>query len=167
VKIKIGKFKYPGKPQDGSEWIHINIYLGKKFTARHYPYLKKFVLLIYTKIYTYIDSGFYLVEGDFLMFAVQLRDKRNINLIERILTDQKKIYLDSGKVDYILKVEIERDTKDYENGEGFLRVMNEAMIFNLLYEDNSVQHLIHCIINSCMVPQIKEKQFYKMMDKML
>ena len=166
MKKEIGKFEYPAKPSDGSEWMHINFYPNEKFTAAHLPFLKRLLSLFYAKIFTYVNRGFYLSEGKFIMLSVNLKTSKYRKTVERIITDTKKVYINKEKSEYIEKIEIEFDTDDYKNGEGFLTIMNAVMLFNFFYEDNSMAHVIHCIMNSCLLPMGKEKEFYKLMGKL-
>lgn len=166
IPIDVTKFDYPRKLNDGTQWIHINLHFNEKFESKDLRQLKRFVLIIYGRIYTLIDRSFYLIPtGKFLMFSAEVRFPENIKLIERILSDLENIYIKSKEIKFISSVEIETDTDDYKNGDGYLMVMNAIMNFNLLYEDHSPTHLIHTIINSMLLNKGKEREFYKIMEK--
>lgn len=159
-------FKYAVKP-DGVYWIHINLHLSDKFRPdTHSIFLKRFVMIIWGRLFCYMKRGFYVIPtGKFLMFAVELRGKEHLPIIHRIMTDIRKIYLDKGEVNYLSHIEIEEDTNDYENGEGYLHVMNAVMEFNLLYNDHSPTHLIHTMLNSMLMDGRKENTLYKILSK--
>lgn len=165
MKKKIGDYKYPEKQDTRSEWIHINLHLRKKWKAGDMNQVKSFLFYIYGRIFTSMSRGFYLSEGNFIMFAVEVTNRGNIMAIERAITDLKKIYLDSKQIEAITHITIDRDTKDYENGEGFLNVMDTIMEYNMIHMDQSAAHLVHCIVNSFLMPYGKESKFYQMMGK--
>lgn len=141
-------------------WLHINMYGYLRLSK---SMVKRVLFLLYGRIYTYMQNGFYLTEGKFVMFAVRLYDEKNLKTIKRIVMDVEKVYLKDCPNVYFT---IEENTNDYENGDGFLAVMNAVMNFNLIYEDNSAMHLIHCICNSFfMKSPADEGRFYKLLEQ--
>ena len=159
--IKV-KGRYP-KKNNNIVWMHINLHLSDKFKEHHLYYIKKFIAVIYTRIFTCIDKAFYLPEGDFIMFSVEIKNRALVPVMKRIVKDIDKTYL--KKVPYIEKITVEIDTNDYENGDGFLIVMDAITKFNLFYEDNSVSHLIHCISANCLLKVGKERELYRAMSR--
>lgn len=166
--IQIGNFKYNKKINDKNTWCHINVYFSNEIQDKHLPSIKRFARIIYSRIFFLIERGFYLIPtGKFLMFSCEIIYPERKEQLERILNDIKKIYIDSNEDCIFEKIELEWDTNDYENGEGYLNVMNSIMQFNLIYEDHSPSHLVHTIINSFMTTKIKEAKFYKLISEVV
>jgi hypothetical protein len=165
MKKTVGDFKYPEKTANGKEWIHIDLWFSKKFSDEQMSDVKTFLFYIYGRIYPWMSRCFYLCEGRFLMFAVEVRNRGYIETIDRTINDLKKIYIDNGEIKAISKITIERNTNDYENGDGFLNVMNAIAEYEMIHRDNSATHLIHCMVNSMLLPYGKESKFYKLLGK--
>lgn len=161
-----------------TNWIHIDfMFYGahgkwwrtfqKTLGTQNHRRFKQLLRIIYTKCQEYIVRGFYLYEPDpHCFFAMELVDTRYIYIIEKIINDIRKVYLSRDEMEFIRSMQIRENTNDAENGEGFLTVLSAMTEYNLVHEDNSISHIMHCCINNSGFPRMKENRFYKLMGKL-
>lgn len=161
-----------------TNWIHIEF----TFYGAHGEWWRKFhkilgtenhkrfrqlLRIIYTKLQEYTIKSFYLYEPDpHCFFAFELIDGKYLWIVNKIINDVRKIYLSRDEMGFIQGMRIKENTNDAENGTGFLTVLSAMTEYNLVHEDNSISHVIHCCMNNSGFPRIKENNFYKLMSKL-
>lgn len=151
------------------KWYHIWIYfknkkaiieklgeLNSKERKEWYLYLQQILYVVNP----YIRRKFFLYEPkpDFFL-ALELR---NITLEKTFKLFLKQI-IPIKKPSFVRKIVFKPNMPDYNNGEGFLNIMNDVTDYLLFYRDHpsEMSHIIHCITNSWLVNRWNEYSLNK------
>jgi hypothetical protein len=107
----------------------------------------------------YIDRKFYLYENEPHCFlAFDLIDEGNLSRIEKIVLDNSLVF------SFIESAQLHGgDTKDEENGEDFLNILNAFTEAYLFQRKSKLTHIIHCCMEFIHQSRNSELQFYKTM----
>ncbi len=155
-----------------TNWIHIEFWFKTYFWDRSYKMVnykeqKKFeniLSLILMKCSPYYLRKFYLYEPNPHCFlALELKDRDLFSKIEEQINFIKISYI--KKMDFIRKIELKRDTLDGNNRDGFIKILDAMADYQLLYQDNSLSHIIHCMIDTASLTRQEENLLYTLMAK--
>lgn len=146
------------------KWYHIWIYfknkkimweklgeLNSKERIEWDNYLRRIIYIANP----YIRRKFFLYEPnpDFFL-ALELKNITLEKHFKKCLEQITKL----KKPSFIKEVIIKPNMPDYNNGEGFLNVMNSITDYLFFYQDHptGMSHIIHCITNSWLVNRYNE-----------
>lgn len=126
--------------------------------------LTKILQVLLLKFTPFIERKFYLFEPNpHLFFAFELSEANDKKSIIREFNFIKKRCID--KVTFITKCELKWNTTDADNKDGFLDILNAVTNFNLAYQDNSLSHIIHCMVNNSGLSRKRESLLYRLMAR--
>ena len=153
-----------------TNWMHIEFWFTEKSgycrnDGLSYVDSKRFKQLLricILKNIRFFNRKFYLFEPNphcFLAFEIKSQDV--IKNILREFNFIKSSYLKSFP--FVKKMEIKLNTTDQDNKDGFLNILDSFTDFNLLKQDNSLSHIIHCCIDNSFLSRKEERKFYQYM----
>ncbi len=156
-----------------TNWIHIEFwfktYLWKDKHYKMFNYeeqkdFEKFLSLILLKCFPYYSRKFYLYEPNPHCFlALELKERDLFFKIKKEINFLKKTYL--KKINYMAEIKLKRDTGDGNNKDGFIKILDAMADYQLLYQDNSLSHIIHCMLNKVGLTRQEENLLYRLMSK--
>jgi hypothetical protein len=132
-----------------------------------YQEQKKFenlLSLILMKCTPYYSRKFYLYEPNPHCFlALELKERSLIKKIQEQVDFIERTC--SKEIKFISCIEIKKDTGDGENRNGFIRILGAMADYQLLYQDNSLSHIIHCMMDTAGLTRKEENLLYRLMNK--
>jgi len=149
-----------------TNWMHFELWLDKDYwkdREKNNEYLLHYLADIYSRIYLYADKIFYLFEPNpHLFLAIRLHRQKDYNEVVKIIRRWKW-----QMPKFVENYKFKKNTKDGNNAEGFIYIMDAITKYNLIYRQKDIElgHLIHCILNNMGLRTDKEKFFYKLMSR--
>jgi len=155
-----------------TNWIHIEFWFKTSFWNRSnfmlaYKEQKQFeniLSLILLKCIPYYTRKFYLYEPNPHCFlALELKERNLLNKIKEQVEFIEKTYCKETR--FISCIEIKQDTTDGGNRDGFIKILDAMADYQLLYQDNSLSHIIHCMMDTAGLTRKEENFLYGLMNK--
>ena len=116
------------------------------------------------KCIPYYKRKFYLYEPDPHCFlALELKDRNHIDKIKEQLEFMKRTH--KKEIKFVSCIEVKQDTTDGENKDGFIRILDAMADYQLLCQDNSLSHIIHCMMDTAGLTRKEENLLYGLMNK--
>ena len=135
-----------------------------KIDGRFIDEVKSLLKVVYVKLYDITEKCFYLFEErPHCFFAFCAARDSSRDRILKVVRDIRVIY--KQKFSWLKEIYIKWDTNDKDNGDGFIIVMDAMTRYNLIYDDSSYSHIIHCCSNNSFLGG-REKELYKLMGKL-
>lgn len=147
-----------------TNWFHVEYVFSRPFKEEsELRDVIKCFRYLYGLLYLYVDRKFFLfAKQNFAFFALELKDKKYYADVKKILARRKWIF-----PDYMKSGKLVKNTKDENNNEGFLFIMDAVCSYSLLYGNKEIElaHLIHCMLNSMGFSRQLEHKFYETMQR--
>lgn len=153
-----------------TDWIHVEFWFKTKYWNRSnatlsyssQKYFEALLGIILMKCIPYYKRKFYLYEPNPHCFlALELKDRKLFDKIKTQVDFVKQAYF--SKYDFFEKISLKRDTGDGGNNVGFIKILDAMADYQLIYQDNSLSHIIHCMVDTAGLTREEENKLYKLM----